>query len=436
MPNQAELLGRFGGDGVWVFLGKGLAGTAQLGAAIMITRIYADRSTDADAFFLGWSAVVLMIPLVTLGYTQMLVRFVAPQPDYFRALIRYCSQRTIAMTAVVAAAFLLFQALAPDVTSNFLPDQIHILTISAAIASYALMALVIEGVRALGYVALASLGLAAIRVAFVLFVGTLLALDVQPSPQAVFGLFIAAPLLAGIPVILRARSTAWSAPSTPAGFSRASTITWVNQALFALSVEVGNFVLKALGGPGDISVFASTLRVVVLIQLPLTVLIGVAPRLVAKHYRAEGDNSALQASLQIFSTAAAVPMLAATVLISIFGDWLLQRVFGGDFSAAGGVVIVMSIAQAVNALFGPSQSTLNMVGLERLALVSTATGAVLGLVASIATVPSLGVLGAALGYAISVVVVNGMNYLWLRRSIAMFVHASPSLLIREIRNRL
>lgn len=426
-----------------MLVGKFATGVAQFLTAAIITRLFLARPSQADAYFLTASAVVIMTPLASLGYPRMVVRFLAQQPERFRFLVAYCTKRVLLAVGVLLALLLLTRAVAPDLVGVFISDAVGVPLAIAALAGFASSLLWIEAVRAIGRVPVAATSLASIRVGFCVVVLAILLSGWRPDVNIVFAMFAAMPLLVGIGVVLFGASksprvnTDENAARPPTGFASASRITWTNSWLFMFTVEAGYLILNAFGEEGDVSLFAATLRLALLVQLPLTVLVGVAPPLVAKHYERDGDNTGLSDSLQIFSAAAAIPMLGAVAILAVGRGFILNLAFGGDrFAAAGTAVLVVCGAQAINALFGPSQSVLMMTGREREALATTVLAAVCGLGVSLALVPSLGVTGAAIGYAVGVATVNVANYHVLRSRVGMVVHADPPLLLRTLRQRI
>ena len=95
----------------------------------------------------------------------------------------------------------------------------------------------------------------------------------------------------------------------------------------------------------------------------------------------------------------------------------LLGLFGDDYTvaSAAAVTVVLAIGQLANAAAGPSGSVLNMTGLVKLSLVDNMAVLVLNISLNLVLIPLYGVMGAALAWTVSLILVNGTKYFQVRR---------------------
>lgn len=104
----------------------------------------------------------------------------------------------------------------------------------------------------------------------------------------------------------------------------------------------------------------------------------------------------------------------AFILLLVFPADLLG-LFGGGYASAAVVTVVLAVGQLANAAAGPCGSVLNMTGLVRLSLADNVAALVLNVVLNLLLIPRLGVLGAAIAWSLSLVLVNATKWLQVRR---------------------
>lgn len=91
--------------------------------------------------------------------------------------------------------------------------------------------------------------------------------------------------------------------------------------------------------------------------------------------------------------------------------------FGSGYAVAAATVVtvVLAVGQLANAAAGPCGSVLNMTGLVRLSLADNIAALVLNVGLNLVLIPQFGVIGAAVAWTTSLVVVNATKYLQVRR---------------------
>lgn len=97
----------------------------------------------------------------------------------------------------------------------------------------------------------------------------------------------------------------------------------------------------------------------------------------------------------------------------------LLGIFGHGYGAAAAVTVVLAIGQLANAAAGPCGSVLNMTGRVKLSLFDNIGALVVNVALNLVLIPRYGVIGAALAWTISLVLVNGTKYLQVRRVVGI-----------------
>jgi O-antigen/teichoic acid export membrane protein len=97
--------------------------------------------------------------------------------------------------------------------------------------------------------------------------------------------------------------------------------------------------------------------------------------------------------------------LPAFVALLVFPRGLLG-VFGEDYGRGVIVTVVLAAGQLVNAATGPCGTLLTMCGRVRLNMINNAVALVLNIGLNLLLIPSLGILGAALAWSVSLALVN------------------------------
>ncbi len=106
------------------------------------------------------------------------------------------------------------------------------------------------------------------------------------------------------------------------------------------------------------------------------------------------------------ATGFAVPVVAITLL---FGDTILELVFGAQFKASYEPLAILVTAQLANAFFGAIGMLLNMVGLESKVAKTMSVAAICNIVLNFILIPIYGKNGAAIATLSSLLIWN----IWL-----------------------
>lgn len=225
------------------------------------------------------------------------------------------------------------------------------------------------------------------------------------------GWLLPAALAAVVGCVLLVRPLGWStvagrrpAPGQWRSFWTFALPRAASAAIDASSMWIGVLLTSALAGPAQAGVFAAVGRYVLAGLLVMHGLrVAVAPQL-SRLFAARRTG---EAALVYRRTAGWIVLVSwpGYLLLAVFGPGFLQ-VFGAPFGAGAAPMAVLAGAMLVNAGVGLVQTLLLMSGNSRGHLLATAAGLGVNVTACALLIPRHGALGAAVAWAIGIVVEN------------------------------
>lgn len=144
---------------------------------------------------------------------------------------------------------------------------------------------------------------------------------------------------------------------------------------------------------------------------------GLGTLVAQRHFR--GD---FEGVVQVMSMTARLVTLVTLPIFAIFMFWgaEITRLFGSSFAVSQAVVGWLATSQFVLMIFGPAGWALSMTGRHVLEVKILTAGLVLSALLCWIAVPALGQLGAAIATCCSILAVNLVRLLFVRRSIGAF----------------
>ena len=176
-------------------------------------------------------------------------------------------------------------------------------------------------------------------------------------------------------------------------------------------------MLGALKGAGAVGVYAVVSRVTSLIVFALGIFNNVLSPTFATLY-AEGKREQLQKVVTRSTRLISLFALVMTVGLIGLRYWILQ-IFGTEFLQGETALIILSIGYLVNAMTGSVGLLLNMTSYANLSAATTAFAALLNVCLNWLLIPKWGVNGAATATAISMIVGNVINAIWVRQKLGI-----------------
>jgi O-antigen/teichoic acid export membrane protein len=177
-------------------------------------------------------------------------------------------------------------------------------------------------------------------------------------------------------------------------------------------------MVAALASPVDAALYTAATRFVVLGQLGVQALQqALAPQLSSLF--AIGDKRGAQ---QIFQAATAWMMILAWPIYLCCATYApeLLSVFGSGYDTGSAVVVILSLTMLLATAGGPVDSVLLMAGRSWLSLVNNTIGLAVDLGLNVILIPRYGITGAAVSWAVAIVVRNALPLVQVRSSIGMW----------------
>jgi len=174
-----------------------------------------------------------------------------------------------------------------------------------------------------------------------------------------------------------------------------------------LDSQINILVLGLLGSSEEVGLFRVAVTGASLVTFGLTAInMALAPQ-VARMYQA-GDMQKLQRMITLTTRGAVLVSLPIATIFMLWGEQLLGLVFGPEYVAAATALAILCLAQIIDASCGSVAVVLNMTGNDTATVTSTLISLLLNLALAVALIPQYGLLGAALGYMVSLVSWNVM----------------------------
>jgi O-antigen/teichoic acid export membrane protein len=204
---------------------------------------------------------------------------------------------------------------------------------------------------------------------------------------------------------------------------RFSAYRWAVDFLQVVLLWADTVILGAFYPPGVPGVYAVSSRVVVFLAVGLTAL-----NLVIAPFAARGLDRADRGALSwAFAMAARWGSILTFVPLGLALPLRSQvlRLFGPAFVRGSTPLAILLVGFAFNAACGPTGVLLSMSSLNRLVLVDNLAAVALNVGLNLALIPAWGMDGAAVAWSVSLVAINLLMLVQLRRRLGVAVPSRP-----------
>ncbi len=184
-------------------------------------------------------------------------------------------------------------------------------------------------------------------------------------------------------------------------------------------------MVAALASPAEAALYTAASRFIVLGQLFVqSVQQALSPQMSSLFAR--GEQRAANA---VFQAATRWSMIAAWPLYLVTAGFApaLMALFGEGYASASDVVVILSLTMLLATACGPVDSVLLMAGRSWLSLRNSTVALAVNVGLNLVLIPPLGIRGAAIAWAVAIVVRNLLPLFQVRRHLDMWPGTAPSL---------
>lgn len=400
---------RFTVGTLWAFATNAAGMAFGFGSQVLLARVFGTKGYGLYLYVLGWANIASL--LCTLEFSGAAVRFVseyAARNEWalFRGFLRRSKQIVGGTATVIAALGLVATLVAPGLSSQ----QRTCLAIACALFPIlSMLQLLSSALQGLQRVLDAQVPFQVLRpILFAL--GVLFLVAVAGSSVGIPGVLVIQALATGVALLLSAGLLRRATPIQAwAAFPEYRTREWLLTAVHFIGISVAQMILSAqadvliigtLRSTSEAGLYGAASQFTTLVGFGASALMFmVQPRIADLHARR--DRRGLQRLVHQSTTIGLLASAPVLVLLLAFGRPLLS-VYGGQFTVAYPVLVVLGIAQVVMASTGMLVGyLLTMTGNQREAARIIGGSAALNLLLTLILTPQFGIIGAAVATAIA-----------------------------------
>jgi len=215
----------------------------------------------------------------------------------------------------------------------------------------------------------------------------------------------------------------WLTSILPLGFISAAQI---------INTRSDTILLGILANAEGVGLYQIAVQGSQFLALPLVgINLVLAPRLA--HIYALGNMHEMQRLVTASSRVVVLLTLPIVLGTALFGGWLIKTVFGAEYQSAYLPLVILAIGQLINACFGSVALLLNMSGHERATACGLGLASTLNVALNLLLIPTLGIVGASIATAASLMVLNILLWHAVRQLIginSLAIGRPPGLSVR------
>lgn len=172
-----------------------------------------------------------------------------------------------------------------------------------------------------------------------------------------------------------------------------------------INTQTDIIMLGLLGSVVDISLYRVASQGALITTVGLTAVAMAAMPFFARFY-AQGDLIKLSKAAVISARVSMILAIPLSLVFIFYGDTVLSLLFGSEYVNGYPVLIILTVVQLINAMFGTSGRILNMTGYEQDTLKGMIIATVFNIALNAILIPLYGVEGAAWATGISILIRN------------------------------
>jgi O-antigen/teichoic acid export membrane protein len=171
----------------------------------------------------------------------------------------------------------------------------------------------------------------------------------------------------------------------------------------------------------EVAVYGAAARIITVVAIPLVMASAILAPMIAE-LNAKGEKARLERVLRAVATLGGIPALAVILCFIVFGQPLLELIYGEELYRRGWLVLVMlGLAQLVNVWSGVCIQLLMMTGHQKAVMYITLVTSILAILLALVLVQPYGIEGVAFAFACGIALQN----------VGMVVHSKRKLGVKS-----
>jgi O-antigen/teichoic acid export membrane protein len=171
----------------------------------------------------------------------------------------------------------------------------------------------------------------------------------------------------------------------------------------------------------EVAVYGAAARIITVVAIPLVMASAILAPMIAE-LNAKGERARLERVLRAVATLGGIPALAVILCFIVFGQPLLELIYGEELYRRGWLVLVMlGLAQLVNVWSGVCIQLLMMTGHQKAVMYITLMTSILAILLALVLVQPYGIEGVAFAFACGIALQN----------VGMVVHSKRKLGVKS-----
>ncbi len=442
MSNKVSLKSRLLSGGAWAFSGRIISSVATLGANVLLARLLSPEAMGT--YFLAFSAVSIFVIIAQWGLGKGVVKLIASEMATENAGRAAAAVKSAFSIVIIVS--LVLSALIYSPAGRMFLSKVSGADMLASIAgvlcvwmfALALQSIVRESFRGYHDIRMASI-----------FGGMLTAIFSVLLYLYAWGYSEKFELIDAVQIMVLAtsinliiggmflkkkigRSILRQHTEISKVFVFGVPLMLTNIALFATR-ELHIWILAFYKPETEVALYGASLRLILLLALPLLIINAVIPSMVADMY-SQKQYQRVQNLLQKTASIIIVPAIFAFIIIVVYGAEILGLVYGSSYAEAYMPFVILAFGQLINVLTGSPGILLTMSGHERVAFKTALFSSVLGLITSLIGAQLYGANGAAAGYTVGIITNNMAMSIYCWNKLSIRTYGNIMLLVPMIKN--
>ena len=427
---------------IWALLGRGIVVAAGFLVTVLLARLL--PPTQIGIYYLAQSAVLMAVPLASLGLQQPAIAAIAAAKAagdqqraaaFARSSLRLALLASVAISGVGVLGWVSADRLG---IVGYFTQQSVVLLIAAWIIVLAVEAQlvgVLQGLEKIGTAVAYDSALGKVLSLVALF-----ALWLGPGATDVVSVLV---VFVGCEFVslIAAMANTWRAivalgpPGPPIPLSELCTKTWpflLQQLIGSVVLQSSVLILGLFRSPAEVAIYGMASRLAGLLGIPGTIInVPLAPSVARLH--AQNRRQEIQSLMQSSTIVPTMIAAAITLGFAFYGDIILGRMFGSAYSGGRYILLILSAGQCVNLFLGPSLLGLAMTGHQRIVTwIGLVVGAVQVVVLFFAARP-FGAIGTAFCTAIEPCLIKALGWVAVYRLLNIQTHFPLRAVLRILR---